>query len=109
MKLISRDEGVYQFDDDRITGILSRNFPLFNQSTRDIFASFFTHLLNENNQGVSLLRARQESITSKTARDMEQKMTDGPPKEVTRRIDLRSSLAVASFLLFGRPWKKIRS
>jgi hypothetical protein len=26
----------------------------------------------------------------------------------TTRIDLRSSLAVSSYLLFGQPWKKLK-
>ena len=90
-------EIVHQFDDTRITGILSRNLPLFNAMTKEIFANFFNNLLNKNSQGNSLIKARQQSI----AKIMEISGND------TKEIDLRSSLAISSYLLFGRPWKRL--
>ena len=89
-------EIVHQFDENTITGILSRNFPLFNTMTKEIFANFFNNLLNNNSQGDSLLKARQQSISNIIENDVE------------KRIDLRSSLALSSYLLFGIPWRALK-
>ncbi len=88
-------EIVHQFDENTITGILSRNFPLFNTMTKEIFANFFNNLLNNNSQGDSLLKARQQSISNIIENDVE------------KQIDLRSSLALSSYLLFGIPWRAL--
>ena len=102
-------EIVYQFDYKKITGILSRNFPLFNPTTKEIFSIFFNSLFNENSQGVSLLKARQHCVLKKLGKIGEQS-TDVPISiNIPTKIDLRTSLAVSSFLLFGKPWKKLNS
>ncbi|MFX1480521.1 MAG: hypothetical protein ACFFCI_20725 [Promethearchaeota archaeon] len=81
-----------QFNQDKITGIIVRPYPLFNEDTKEIISNFFLNLLRSNNQGRSLLKARQQLISKKYG---------------NTRIDLRNSLAVSSFLLFGQPWKKL--
>ena len=91
-------EIVHQFDDNNITGILSRSFPLFNTMTKEIFANFFNNLLKKKSQGDSLLSARISVI---------QQNMDSTSEKGTKKIDLRSSLALSSYLLFGRPWSTI--
>ncbi len=91
-------EIVHQFDDNNITGILSRSFPLFNTMTKEIFANFFNNLLKKNSQGDSLLSARISVI---------QQNVDPASDNSAKQIDLRSSLAISSYLLFGRPWSTI--
>ncbi|KKN30777.1 hypothetical protein LCGC14_0830620 [marine sediment metagenome] len=100
-------EIVYQFDFRKITGILTRNFPLFNPSTKEICAIFFNNLLNKINQGASLLKARQQCIANKIEKIVGQSRPDSTSLKGTKKIDLRSSLAISSFLLFGKPWRKI--
>ena len=91
-------EIVHQFDDNNITGILSRSFPLFNTMTKEIFANFFNNLLKKKSQGDSLLSARISVI---------QQNMDSTSEKGTKKIDLRSSLALSSYVLFGRPWSTI--
>ena len=100
-------EIVAQFDYNKIIGIVSKNYPIFNEETKQIIASFFINLFNENSQGVSLLKARQQCIASKMEKILEQQVKDSSSDMGTTRIDLRSSLAISSYLLFGKPWKKI--
>ncbi len=100
-------EIVHQFNDDNITGILSRNFPLFNATTKEIFASFFDNLINNKSQGVSLLKARQQSIANTMEKVVEQQMSETNSLKGTKQIDLRSSLAISSYLLFGKPWRSL--
>jgi hypothetical protein len=40
---------------------------------------------------------------------LEQQVKDSTSETGITRIDLRSSLAISSYLLFGKPWKKINS
>lgn len=100
---------VHQFDDNNITGILSRNFPLFNTMTKEIFANFFNNLLNKNSQGDSLLKARLQSIANITENGVEQQTLESISGNGTKQIDLRSSLALSSYLLFGRPWLSLNT
>ena len=73
-------EIVSQFNYDSITGIITRNYPLFNHETREVTTSFYNNLFKNYSQGVALLNARRQS---------------------------KSGLAISSFLLFGKPWKKL--
>ena len=102
-------EIVSQFNQDRITGIIGRAYPLFNDETKQIISNFFKNLLNNNSQGVSLLKARQECISQKLEKIVEQQVKESDAMEGVKRIDLRSSLAVSSYLLFGQPWRKLKS
>lgn len=100
-------EVVAQFDQTKFTGIVSRTYPLFNEETKQITSLFFLNLFNNNSQGVSLLKARQQCIAKLMEEVVEQQYKDSIDKEGATRIDLRSSLAVSSFLLFGQPWKNL--
>ncbi|MFX1452724.1 MAG: hypothetical protein ACFFCM_17940 [Promethearchaeota archaeon] len=71
-------EMVSQFNYNRITGIATRNYPLFNEDSREIISNFYINLLNKKNQGEALLNARKQC---------------------------KSGLAISSFILFGKPWK----
>jgi len=102
-------EIVAQFDYNKITGIISKNYPIFNNETKQIISSFFINFFDNNSQGVSLLKARQQCIASKMEKLLEQQVKDSPAETGTTRIDLRSSLAISSYLLFGKPWKKMSS
>jgi len=102
-------EIVSQFNQDRITGIIGRAYPLFNDETKQIISNFFKNLLNNNSQGVSLLKARQECISQKLEKIVEQQVKESDAMEGVKKIDLRSSLAVSSYLLFGQPWRKLKS
>ncbi|MBY8986134.1 MAG: hypothetical protein KGD65_13745 [Candidatus Lokiarchaeota archaeon] len=97
-----------QFNQDNITGIIVRPYPLFNEETKEIISEFFLKLLRNNSQGVSLLKARQQCIANKMEKMVEEQFKDTSIEGGTTRIDLRSSLAVSSYLLFGQPWKKIK-
>ena len=68
------------FDFNIITGIIVRSLPLFNEDTRSIIANFYVNLFNNNTQGISLIAARKEC---------------------------KNSLATASFIQFGKPWKRL--
>ncbi len=101
-------EMVTQFNQDKITGILVRPYPLFNEETKEILSEFFLNLLRSNSQGVSLLKARQQCIAKKMENIVDEQFKDKPIEGGTTRIDLRSSLAVSSYLLFGQPRKKLK-
>ena len=73
-------EIVSQFNYDSITGIITRSYPLFNHETREVTTNFYNNLFKNYSQGVALLNARRQS---------------------------KSGLAISSFLLFGKPWKKL--
>ncbi|MFX1601440.1 MAG: hypothetical protein ACFFB6_12655 [Promethearchaeota archaeon] len=102
-------EIVSQFDYNKITGIVSKNYPVFNEETKQIIANFFHNFFNQNSQGVSLLKARQKCIATKMEKLVEQQVKEPDTETGIKHIDLRSSLAISSYLLFGEPWKKIIS
>ncbi|MFX1552954.1 MAG: hypothetical protein ACFFBV_03425 [Promethearchaeota archaeon] len=100
---------VSQFNYNKIIGIISKNYPIFNNETKQIISNFFINLLNKNSQGVSLLKARQQCIASKMESLLENQVKDTLNEIGITRIDLHTSLAISSYLLFGKPWKKIDS
>ncbi|MFX1325048.1 MAG: hypothetical protein ACFE8N_08825 [Promethearchaeota archaeon] len=102
-------EVVSQFDQKKITGIVTRPYPLFNEETKGIFIDFFMNLFNDHSQGVALLKARQQCISKKMGKSVDDQVKDATVKDGITRIDLRSSLAVSSYLLFGQPWKRLIS
>jgi hypothetical protein len=73
-------EIISQFDYNRIIGIIARTYPFFNEDTQSIIANFYFNLFNNESQGTSLLKARQQC---------------------------KSGIAISSFLHFGKPWKKL--
>jgi hypothetical protein len=100
---------ITQFDYDKITGIVSKNYPIFNNETKQIISNFFINFFSGNSQGLSLLKARQQCIANKMEKVIEEQIQNSTTDLGTTRIDLRSSLAISSYLLFGKPWKKIDS
>ncbi len=73
-------EMVSQFNYDRITGIASRIYPIFNEDSREIISNFYINLFSHKGQGEALLNARKQC---------------------------KSGLAISSFILFGQPWKTL--
>ncbi|MFX1417564.1 MAG: hypothetical protein ACFE9N_01455 [Promethearchaeota archaeon] len=102
-------EIVAQFDYNKIIGVISKNYPIFNDETKQIISNFFMNFFDHNSQGVSLLKARQKCIATKMEKLVEQQVNEPDSQSGIKHIDLRSSLAISSYLLFGKPWKKIRS
>lgn len=98
-----------QFDYEEITGIVTRNYPIFDDETKEISANFYINLFNKNNQGISLLKARQICMSNRVTKLVESKFKDLSDTEGSISIDLQSSLAISSYMLFGKPWKKLDS
>jgi hypothetical protein len=46
-------------------------------------------------------------MANKMTKLVEQKFKDLSAEEGTKNIDLESSLAISSYMLFGKPWKKL--
>ncbi|TFF90339.1 MAG: CHAT domain-containing protein [Promethearchaeota archaeon] len=99
-------EIVSYFNYDAITGIICKTYPIFNEETKLIVSNFYNYILNGESQGSALLRARQEIIAEATAKNIEKQMQSmSRSKFKDHHIDLKSSLALSSYILFGRPWK----
>jgi len=67
--------------------------------TKNIVSNFFLNLFSNKSQGVSILQARQQCISKKLGELAE---------KGSIKIDLRSILAVSSYILFGQPWKNLK-
>jgi hypothetical protein len=100
-------EIVEYFNYERIIGIISRTYPIFDDETKEIIANFYTNLFNNQSQGISLLKARQTCMANKMAKIVEQRFSELREEDETRTIDLQSSLALSSYMLLGKPWKKL--
>ncbi|MFX0009043.1 MAG: CHAT domain-containing protein, partial [Candidatus Hermodarchaeota archaeon] len=101
-------EIVENFDYERIMGIMSRNYPIFDNETNEIIANFYINLFNGNSQGISLLKARQMCMANKMTKLVEQQFNELSAEDSTKSIGLESSLSLSSYMLFGKPWKKLR-
>jgi hypothetical protein len=95
------------FDYDKILGIICRNYPIFNDETKEIVANFYLNLFNKKSQGISLLKARQTCMANNLTKIVEQKVRETELDQVSFNIDTQSSLALSSYILFGKPWKKM--
>jgi CHAT domain-containing protein len=71
---------VNQFNYDVIAGIICKIYPIFNIDSRELISNFYDNLFKKKNQGEALLGARQSC---------------------------KSGLALSSFILFGKPWKRL--
>jgi hypothetical protein len=100
-------EMVEKFDYNVISGIVSRNYPIFNNETKAIVKNFYINLFDQNSQGISLLKARQVCMANKMAKIVEEKVRELDLDQSTFSIDPQSSLAISSYMLFGKPWKKL--
>ncbi|MFX1500846.1 MAG: hypothetical protein ACFFDH_07780, partial [Promethearchaeota archaeon] len=89
-------EIVSQFDHDKITGIASKNYPIFNDETRQFISIFMVNLFKKISQGAALLKARQHYIANKMEKFLEQQIKNSKSGIAAPRIDLRSSLVISS-------------
>ncbi len=102
-------EIVEQFDYDSIVGIVARSNPIFDDETKDIIANFYLHLFKGVSQGAALLRARQNCMAKRAYEQAELKASNLSPEEGINNITVENSLGISSFVLFGKPWKKLQS
>ncbi len=97
-----------QFDYERVAGVVSHNYPLFDEETQEFTKNFYDHIFRDYGQGISLLKARQICMANKMtelAQKTAQQLTD---KDGTINIDVQSSLGISSYTLYGKPWKKVK-
>ncbi len=92
-------EIVAHFNYEKITGIVSKNYPIFDPESKEIVANFYINLFRNSSQGVALLKARQQCIAKRTTVEAVQ--------QKQALVSIMSSFSVFSYILFGRPWKKL--
>lgn len=100
-------EIVAQFNYDQIIGILSRTHPIFDDETKEIMANFYVNLFKGNSQGIALLKSRQNCMAKKAFELAEEQAGNMVSSEDGFNINIENSLALSSFVLFGKPWKKL--
>jgi len=98
---------VEQFDYQSLTGVVTRTYPIFNNETKQLITNFYTNLFKNFSQGVSLLKARQDCMAKRMTKIVEEKFQDLNEDQGIINIDLQNSLAISSYILFGKPWKKL--
>ncbi|TFF98233.1 MAG: hypothetical protein EU547_02105 [Promethearchaeota archaeon] len=92
-----------------LKGILIRITPDFNKETKTIISEFFKSLLNNNNLGISLFKARKEFAKKhfpeliKTEESSSTKLKKNGEKET----EFKKILPALNILLFGEPWNKL--
>ncbi|MEJ2251469.1 MAG: hypothetical protein P8Y97_17670, partial [Candidatus Lokiarchaeota archaeon] len=104
--LKSFGEIISYFEFDSIMGIICRSYPIFNDETKKLIAYFYDNLLDGTSQGVALLKARQNIIAEETAKNIEKRIETMPENKV-QHINLKTSLVLSSYILFGKPWKTL--
>jgi len=97
-----------QFNQNNIMGIIARNNPVFDAETQELTANFYINLFKGNSQGISLLKARQECMAKKMTKLIEQEFNELSADEGIKNIDVQNSLAISSYMLFGKPWRKLK-
>ncbi len=96
-----------EFDHNYTTGIIARSMAIFDEETQEISSNFYAHLLSHSSQGVALLKARQECMSKKMTLVIEEELKDLKGEEGSVNTELRNSQAISSFILYGKPWKKL--
>ena len=96
-----------QFDYEEITGIVSHNYPIFDEETKEFTKNFYDYIFRNYGQGISLLKARQICMANKMADLAQKKAQELTAENGTISIDLENSLAISSYSLYGKPWKKV--
>jgi len=96
-----------KFDYENIVGIISHNYPIFDEETKEFTKNFYNYIFMNHGQGVALLKARQICMANKMAELAERKAQELTAEDGTLRIDVQNSLAISSYTLFGNPWKKL--
>lgn len=97
-----------QFNYDEITGIVSHNYPIFDEETQEFTKNFYDHIFKNFGQGISLLKARQICMANKMVELAQKKAEELTIEDGTITIDVESSLAISSYSLYGKPWKKVQ-
>lgn len=98
---------IKNIDLDFTNGILVRVIPLFDNETQAIMSNFYINFLNNLSQGISLLKARQECIANRITMQIEQDLKVLDKEECYQNITIQNSKAISSFILYGKPWKRI--
>ncbi|MGV9199771.1 MAG: CHAT domain-containing protein, partial [Promethearchaeia archaeon] len=80
------------FDYNLISGVLVRNFLMFNDSTKNLMQNFYTYLAKNDAQGLALLKARKDLFSTDQGK-------------VSIQMEMKKILTLCSFTLFGNPWK----
>ncbi|MEJ2294451.1 MAG: hypothetical protein P8Y23_06735, partial [Candidatus Lokiarchaeota archaeon] len=96
-----------QFDYEKIVGIISHNYPIFDEETKEFTKNFYDHIFMNYGQGVSLLKARQICMANRMVDLAQKKAEQLTAEDRTASIDVQSSLAISSYTLYGKPWKKV--
>ncbi len=96
-----------KFDYEYIIGIISHNYPIFDEETKELTKNFYDHIFMDYGQGVSLLKARQICMANKLTELALKKAKDLTVEDGIMSIDVQSSLAISSYTLYGKPWKKV--
>ena len=100
-------EIIKNFDLNLICGVLAKVIPIFDYETQTITSNFYIHFLNELSQGISLLKARQECMVNRLEKLIEQDLKILNEDEGSKHITVQNSKSISSFILYGKPWKKI--
>ena len=100
-------EIIKDFDLNLTCGILAKVIPIFDDETQTITSNFYIHFLNDLSQGISLLKARQECMVNRIERLIEQDLKILDEDEGSKHITIQNSKSISSFILYGKPWKKI--
>ena len=100
-------EIIKDFDLNLSCGVLAKVIPIFDDETQTITSNFYNHFLNELSQGISLLKARQECMVNRIERLIEQDLKTLDQDEGSTHITIQNSKSISSFILYGKPWKKI--
>ena len=100
-------EIIKSFDLNLISGILAKVIPIFDDETQMITSNFYINFLNDLSQGISLLKARQECMINRIERIIEQDLKSLDEDEGSKHITIQNSKSISSFILYGKPWKKI--
>ena len=98
---------IKKMDINYTSGILARVIPIFDHETQAITSTFYINFLNKLSQGISLLKARQECIANRISMQIEQDLKVMGEQEGYKNITIQNSKAISSFILYGKPWKKI--
>ena len=100
-------EIIKEFDLNLISGILAKVIPIFDDETQTITSNFYIHFLNDLSQGISLLKSRQECMVNRIEKLIEQDLKNLSEEEGSKHITIQNSKSISSFILYGKPWKKI--
>ena len=100
-------EIIKDFDLNLTCGVLAKVIPIFDDETQTITSNFYIHFLNELSQGISLLKARQECMVNRLEKLIEQDLKILDEDEGSKHITVQNSKSISSFILYGKPWKKI--